>query len=129
MAENEGEKYDELDPTDPHDMEFYEINQADAIWREMKRKSELEKMSSAQPTPPPEPPISRSGTQNTRIYYENPSEVIQVPRKSQIISILKRMLQKEGEVPDDFADWPTSRYYATYFELMGVEKYDPQKHS
>lgn len=67
--------------------------------------------------------------ENPRVYHQHPSEVIYVPRRSEIKSRLRKMLEKDSKLPNDFSNWSEERCYAVYFRLMRVEKFDPRKHT
>jgi len=68
--------------------------------------------------------------QTPRVYYNNPSEVVYVPPRGRIRTELRKILREsDKDVPVDLSDWADGRCYAVYFNLMGVEKYDPKKHN
>lgn len=112
-------------PQGSAEMDLYERGELESP-SSSNRTLESKTLKQSSPSNPPEPQRCTSGV---KIYYQKPSEVVFVPRRTQIKGIVKSLLRDEGNLPETFDDWTIQGYYSAYFGLMGVEKYDPQKHN
>jgi hypothetical protein len=126
------EDYEEIDESDVHALEAYQMGEADKIYFKKQDKSPVSEENSGvrqSDSRLETMPFLKREISFARIYDNHPSEVISVPRRKEIRAKLARLLRKsDGKVPETFKDWSVKQCYAVYFKEMGVEKYDPAKH-